>query len=116
MSGLVVGGDGLIGRALTAALGSGARSTSRRAGAELYLDLAQPGAFHPPAVDTAWLCAGVARIAEVEADPSGSAAVNVEGSVSLAERLIAAGSFVVYLSTNLVFDGGTPVVRADAAA
>jgi dTDP-4-dehydrorhamnose reductase len=42
-------------------------------------------------------------------------AINVTATVELAERLIEAGAFVVFLSTNLVFDGtlprGLPITR-----
>jgi dTDP-4-dehydrorhamnose reductase len=120
---LVVGGDSEIGAELYRRLvetGLPATATTRRrglAGPERpFLDLAAPlGDWDPPeGTDAACIAAGVARLAACAADPAGSAAVNVAGTLALVERLIARGVRVLFLSSNQVFDGTRPHVPADA--
>jgi len=119
---LVIGGDGLIGAALGARLaarGWQVLSTTRRAATaardRLLLDLADDVRdWQPPAdLALAYLCAGVTSIAQCEADPSGTRRINVEALCSVACQLLAAGAFVVFPSTNLVFDGALPRRAAD---
>jgi dTDP-4-dehydrorhamnose reductase len=109
---LVVGADGQIGRALFDALAAGGAEvlgTSRRPSqpGRIYLDLAAgPEEWLLSAsVATAYLCAAVTSLQTCREDPSGSARVNVRNTVEVARALIAGGAFVVFLSTNLVFDG-----------
>ena len=119
---LLVGGDSEIGAAAWRHLrkNSPTLATTRRAGAladdQVALDLAGDlAAWEPPqGVTAACICAAVARLAACAADPVGSAQVNVTGTLALAERLIAHGIHVLFLSTNQVFDGATPNVAADA--
>lgn len=118
---LIVGSDSEIGGAASAELRPRCPvvTTTRRSGDEnderITLDLASDlSDWEPPAgVTAACICAAVARIADCAADPVASARVNVTGTLALAERLMAAGSYVLFLSTNQVFDGGTPQVAAD---
>ncbi|MBU1042273.1 MAG: sugar nucleotide-binding protein [Proteobacteria bacterium] len=119
---LVVGADGGIGQALCVALRKDGRyvaGTSRRDGSPemLYLDLAGDlGVFAAPAgVGQAFLCAAVTATAQCRMDPAGTACVNVDGTVRLAEQLVRAGVFVVFPSTNMVFDGALPRRAADDA-
>jgi dTDP-4-dehydrorhamnose reductase len=119
---LVVGADGMIGGALLRrlrSLGRPALGTSRRhelPGQVRHLDLAQPPAtWDGPPVSVAYLCAAVARLDACRRDPEGSARVNVEGTCRLAAALAATGAFVVYLSTNQVFDGTVPNRRPEEA-
>jgi dTDP-4-dehydrorhamnose reductase len=111
---LVVGGDGLIGRALVRHLEGRDRAvlaTTRRRGlagpTRPYLELAQdPSAWTLPAqVSVAFLLAAAANQLSCCADPDASRRINVDYTVALAERLVAQGAFVVFTSTNLVFDG-----------
>ncbi len=113
---LVVGADGLIGHALWSTLSSGGipvLGTSRRgpAAGRLHLDLTdEPVAWRLPAnVEVGYLCAAVTSLAACRAAPQQSFLVNVVRTVALARRLLDAGAAVVFLSTNLVFDGSTPV-------
>lgn len=107
---LIAGGDSQIGRGAAAELSAAGavwKATTRR-GTEgcLPLDLLQdPGAWRPPAADAALLCAGVTGLQACEDDPAGSSLVNVDRMAALARILAAQGTFVVFLSTNLVFDG-----------
>lgn len=107
---LIVGGDGLIGRALLAHLAASGRrtlATTRRATVGcIDLDLARAvDAKLPGDVDVAYLLASMTNMSAVEADPASSRAVNVTGTLTLAERLKAQGAHLVFVSTNLVFDG-----------
>jgi dTDP-4-dehydrorhamnose reductase len=121
---LIVGGDSEIGSALLqhlSALDRHVGSTTRRpelSGADRpYLDLAAPAETWelPSGLQSVCITAAVARLAACAADPAGSAAVNVSGTVRLLERLAASGTHAVFLSTNQVFDGSIPNVAADAA-
>jgi len=118
---LVVGADGQIGRALLAELAAGGDhviGTSRRDPPQpgrIYLNLAaEPAEWKLPAsVATAYLCAAVTSQQACRQDPSGSRRVNVERTVELARMLIAEGALVVFLSTNLVYDGSVAFRRAE---
>ncbi|OGS36227.1 MAG: hypothetical protein A2506_10575 [Elusimicrobia bacterium RIFOXYD12_FULL_66_9] len=116
---LVVGGDGLVGRALTARLTAAGRrvvSTTRRAAAHdpRFLDLSDVAAWRPPeGVSLAFLCAAAARLEACRRDPEGSARVNVTGTLAVARALSAAGAFVVGFSSDRVFDGAHPRRRAE---
>lgn len=113
---LVVGADGLLGSAVAARLAASGRQvirTSRRgAPGSIPLDLAIEAATWPipSGVVTTHLCAAITSIAECHERPETARLVNVEGTAVLARRLVAAGSSVVYPSTNMVFDGSEPFV------
>ena len=53
----------------------------------------------------ACICAAVARLADCAADPQGSAHVNVTQTLALVDKLLSRGIYVLFLSTNQVFDG-----------
>jgi dTDP-4-dehydrorhamnose reductase len=117
---LIVGADGLIGRGLKArleAVGVPTLGTTRRremvGDSRVFLDLADDvdGWESPRHVAVAVLCAAVVKLGDCERDPAGTRRVNVEATVSLAQSLAASGVFVVYLSTNQVFDGIRPRPR-----
>lgn len=124
MTVLIVGADGMIGRALAEALTRDNRTvteTTRRPGAagprRMLLDLsADPStAALPDAVSVAYLCAAVTSVQQCERDPEGTAKVNVDHTLDLARRLTERGARVVFLSTNIVFDGRTAFARAEDA-
>lgn len=120
---LIVGGDSEIAAATLLRLrgdGRQAVATTRR-GDRLgpdrrFLDLAAPlaGWQPPPGIAAACICAAVARLADCDRDPAGSAVINAVRAVELAELLVARGVYVLFLSTNQVFDGSRPQVPADA--
>jgi dTDP-4-dehydrorhamnose reductase len=56
--------------------------------------------------------AAQARLAACAADPAGSARINVAQTVELVERLITRDVYVLFLSSNQVFDGRVPHVDA----
>jgi len=116
---LVVGADGLLGRALTLHIsGQGEPVTPT---ALLKTDL--PNAIHfdltantwptlPPS-RTAIICAAVTSQDQCRKDPVGARNINVVLTLKLARQLIAADTFVVFISTNLVFDGSKPIRQPD---
>ncbi len=118
LSALVVGGDGLIGRALTlqlAASGWMVVSTTRRttaAPSQVNFDLAQgvstlsgPGNAVPAGGLVVFICAAVTGFAQCANDPEGSRYINVNRTVELGSYFMQQGALVVYLSSNSVFDG-----------
>lgn len=118
---LVIGATGLLGRAISErlrSLGHRVLETKRQSSdGSPSLDIsAMTGSWTPPSgVATAYLCAAVTsqRVCRVSFDEA--YAVNVTNTVLLARRLVDAGIFVVFPSTNLVFDGSRPHEQANAA-
>ena len=112
---LVVGGQSQIGSALVAALperGWSVTSTSRQRNAAVankcfQLDLSiSPSAWPAfPSVDAAVLCAAVTSQQVCESNPAASEVVNVDHTIALAKKLSESGTFVLLLSTAVVFDG-----------
>ena len=123
---LIVGADGEVGRAVLDACGTGDSAsvigTTRRATAagakrlQLDLDDIPPGWTPPAGTRAACIAAAVARLADCEADPDGSARINCTRTIELARRLTARGIYTLFLSTNQVFDGATPLAPPDAPA
>lgn len=118
---LVVGGDGLIGRALTPVLrdaGHDVQATSYRTplpeGA-LHLDLGDLGSLPSTAsFDHVVLAAAIVTRAACEADPARAHVINVEAPVALARSALAQGGHVVFLSTSIVLGGDAPYLDVDA--
>jgi dTDP-4-dehydrorhamnose reductase len=120
---LIVGGDSEIGAATFRAMqaqGNAVAATTRRrenvASDRPFLDLAAPleDWAPPPETQAVCLCAAIARLTACADDPEGSAHINVVQTLALAEKLLARGIAVLFLSTNQVFDGRTPHERAEA--
>lgn len=114
---LVIGGEGQIGAALLTRLaedGWKTVATSRRLDAldqsHLFLDLSHDLTdWRPPeGVAVAFLCAAVTSVAQCQADPTGTRRLNVDAIWAVSQALLAAGAFIVFPSTNLVFDGSVP--------
>jgi len=90
---------------------TGTTRRRERVGADIvHLDLSQEvQGWRPPGrIDVAILCAGVIGIQACEDQPLESRLVNVDAIASLARNLSQAGAFVIYLSSNQVFDGTAP--------
>jgi dTDP-4-dehydrorhamnose reductase len=120
---LLLGGDSEIGGATSRYLRSRGRAvdaTTRRpervASGRPFLDLETAlERWEPPAgVSAACLFAAVSRLVSCAADPGRAAFINVTQTLALAERLAARGIYLLFLSTNQVFDGGVAMVAADA--
>jgi len=118
---LVIGADSAIGSAVAARLeaaGAAVARTSRRGtSADIPLDLAAlPATWSPPpGISAAVLCAAVTSTEACRDRPDEARRVNVEGTLELGRRLADAGARIVFLSTNLVFDGSTAFTPATAA-
>jgi len=119
---LLIGGDSEIGSLAYQSLkarGVTAAATTRRkthvTADRPFLDLSAPLENWEPPSGTSAACifAAIARIEACEADPRASAHVNVTQTLALADRLLARGIPVLFLSTNHVFDGTVPNVAAD---
>ena len=111
---LIVGGDSMIGWALCSACareGIPFWRTTRRSSMTarncLHCDLSQPQQTNmfPPDLSVAFICAAATSIAECRRSPKLTRAINVTHTVQLAHLLAERGCRIVFLSTNLVFDG-----------
>ena len=120
---LIVGGDSEIGGAAFLALKSqdhAVAATTRRhdrvARDRLFLDLAASldGWEPPQGATSACVCAAVGRLADCAGDPRASAHINVSQTLTLVDKLVHRGIYVLFLSTNQVFDGRVPQVLPDA--
>lgn len=120
---LIIGADGLIGQALSARLlryGKSVLETTRIqhtiSERRNFLDLADDvSSWHPPChVSLAYLCAAVDLLEQCRREPTESAKVNVHNTVKLAKMLVARNTFVIFPSSNLVYDGTVPFQKADA--
>jgi dTDP-4-dehydrorhamnose reductase len=122
---LLIGGDSEIGSETVAyarrqglpAVATTRRADGGRGSGRIFLDLAAPlAAWEPPAgVAAACIFAAVGHLLDCHRDPAGSALINVTRTVELVERLVARGIYVLFLSTNQVFDGSRPQMPAMAA-
>lgn len=119
---LIVGADSMIGGALLAHLRRvevRVRGTTRRREAVSesmrHLDLAQDCSSWqcPEPVDVAVVCAAVSSLEACRRDPVASARINVQEIPALVRNLTGRGAFVIFLSTNQVFDGSLPYRPAD---
>lgn len=122
---LIVGGDGTIGSALNKRLlaeGFQVTCSTRRPGVygdtSLFLDLQDPDSFLPikdRRFDAAVLCGAITSIQKCEENPERTRQVNVDATLALADLLAEAGSHLVFLSTNMVFDGIKPNAQSSDA-
>jgi len=83
----------------------------------LKLDLSKEIGDWSPPVDcrAAILCAAITSLETCRRDPVGTRHINVIQTLRLTEQLLAAGVFVVFISSNLVFDGTRPLRRPEEA-
>lgn len=117
---LIVGSSSTIGNALSLACIDNkisVLSTTRRLDPShkntIHLDLSHPSTtwqlseLEPKA---AVICAGITSQRACEDHFNETYAINVKATIELASRLVSVGAFVVFLSSNLVFDGDLPMV------
>jgi dTDP-4-dehydrorhamnose reductase len=121
---LIIGGDSEIGAAtyrLIQAQGNPVLATTRRrdriAHDRPFLDLSDPleSWEAPKGTLAACVCAAVARLEACANDPKASARINVIQTLRVIEKLLASGIYVLFLSTNQVFDGRTPSIPCNAS-
>jgi dTDP-4-dehydrorhamnose reductase len=120
---LIVGANSEIGSAtahLIRARDGKVMTTSRRSSEananQVHLDFERPieNFTVPEGVQCACIFVAVARLAACEADPVGSARINVRRTIALVDLLAARGVYTLFLSTNQVFSGDWSHVPADA--
>lgn len=119
---LIVGGDSVIGSALNKYLlaeGYKVTRTTRRNGnhcdTSVYLDLQEPASFvtiKNRHFDATVICGAITSIQKCEQNPVQTRLVNVDGTLAIADLLAESGSHLLFLSTNMVFDGGKPTTEA----
>jgi|TARA_Y100000310_G_scaffold304140_1_gene343025 dTDP-4-dehydrorhamnose reductase len=111
---LIIGVDGLIGSSLYQHLlnsKNGVIGTTKRKGKNvgdhLFLDLSNNIADwqFPKSIDTCVFCAGVTNLELCEENPSKTSAINVDATLSIIEKLGKKDIHIIFLSSNLVFDG-----------
>ena len=119
---LVVGADGMIGRALADHLvraGETVLETTHLLDTlsdhRVFLDMTQDiSEWRPPEpVSVAVICAAATSLERCRTQPEQSALFNVHNTVAVAKKLVANDAFVVFPSTNLVFDGSVPFREAE---
>jgi dTDP-4-dehydrorhamnose reductase len=83
-----------------------------------YLDILNiPDNWAPsPGIDSACIFVSVARLRDCALDPAGSAHINVDQTLRLIDKLTSHGIYVLFLSSNQVFDGEAPSVLPGAPA
>ncbi len=113
---LIIGSDGLIGGGLREYIANKNKEvweTTRRIDTtskkRLYLDLSSDiTRWSPPkSVTACYICAGTS-IQYCKKYPKKSRIINVDNVVLLAKKLISDSSFVIFLSSNYVYDGSMP--------
>jgi len=118
---LVVGGNGLVGGGLVRRLeeeGVKVISTSRTNMPNcerIYLDIL--GNDFDSLIElnpsTVIVCAAMTNMLACEREPETSRRINVVSTVELVREMLSCGAFVVFLSSNTVFDGNTLNVAED---
>jgi dTDP-4-dehydrorhamnose reductase len=120
---LLLGGDSEVGGAVYRDLkseGISVLATTRRRGLvspeRPFFDiLSSLDAWEPPpGVEAACIFLAVARLRDCASDPVATSQINVTQTLRLIDRLLARNIYVLFLSSNQVFDGETPHVQADA--
>ena len=114
---LITGAAGMLGTDVQAAAREGGHEVAALSRGELDISdraatLAAVARARPDAVIN---CAAYTKVDAAEADPDAAAAVNASGPGFLAEAAVAAGAWVVHVSTDYVFDGtkGSPYLESD---
>jgi len=119
---LVIGGEGFLGSRLAWALKAADRNVIRTlldpgavTAPDLHLDFS--GSVEswkiPKGVDTAFFFSAVTSLDECRKNPEETRKINVENTILLARRLAEQGIFVIFPSSNLVFDGTEPFKEPD---
>jgi dTDP-4-dehydrorhamnose reductase len=117
---LIVGAEGLIGSHLAAdgrtmdlpIIGT-ILPTTPKSGTMISFDLTKEPWPDLPRCSAAVICAAITNQAHCKRDPDTSRALNVVQTVRLAKRLHSQGAFIVFISSNQVYDGSRPLQGAD---
>jgi dTDP-4-dehydrorhamnose reductase len=115
---LVIGADGMIGRALAARLardGCNVIGTSRNGEPGMIgLDIARDAArWTPPPAKAAFLCAAITSQERCRKELAETRKVNADATLVITEKLVRQCTHVIFPSTNLVLSGERPYQAAD---
>lgn len=119
---LIVGGDGQLGKSIKGYLLNVDEpfiETTRRkesiSSTRLFLDLSKNIEYWKPPenVSVVYLCAAMTSIDGCAREPIKSELINVCNTLKIAKKCIDNNIFVIFPSTNLVFDGTKPFQRSD---
>jgi dTDP-4-dehydrorhamnose reductase len=118
---LIVGGDSLIGKKLGECwerkgikFHTSTRRKSLVSDSRPFVDLENDEAFDLPCkYDVAVMCAAISKLNECENNSSLTRKINVIHAYKLAELLSKSGAFVLFISSNQVFDGQIPFRKID---
>lgn len=119
---LVIGADSVVGNTLSQVLkrsGKNVLETSRRketlSGNRFFLDFEENISLSGISdhVAVAFFCAACNSLDYCRREPAKTSLVNVDNTVKLAKELAKRGTFIIFLSTNLVYDGSIPFTKAD---
>ena len=120
---LIVGGESTIGAALSnfwteknIPFRASTRNTELLLNSRLFIDLSQPHTFSDiSGYKSAVICAAITEMSVCENNPIETKSVNVSGTIELIKRLSSINTYVLFLSTNQVFDGKHPNRKPDAS-
>lgn len=117
---LIIGGEGIIGSYLSRRLreiGQNVTSTTHKKNnnGNLHFDLLDKSysTLLSCKPDIVIVCAAKSNIMVCETNPVLSKRINVYGTVNLIKIMLSLGVYVIFLSSNAVFDGNTPYVNED---
>ena len=80
----------------------------------IYINLEEPESFQLDMhYDVAILCAAESNIAKCESNPEKTRVINVVNTYTLSKELSQSNTYVVFLSSNQVFDGTTPFSKVN---
>ena len=110
---LIVGTNSDIGRAVktywdtnNTVYHASTRNKDSSSGARPHIDLRKDITLDEQSdYDVAVLCAGITRLELCRKDPAGTRKINVDGTLRLARYLSERGTYVIFLSTDKVYDG-----------
>src|SRR6185437_431767 len=109
---LIVGGDSTIGDALIPCVERAGHTvvatTRRETPGSISLDLSSDTWRIPDDVSVAFMLAGETSLQNCEANRAETHNINVTRTIALTRQLVQAGSKIVFISSNLVFDGSVP--------
>ena len=119
---MIVGGDSLIGSALSNYWRNenipahvSTRQEEKVSNNCPLINLHEPDSFqYLDNYQSAVICAAITDMAECEKTPNKTRAVNVTATIELIKNLSAKKTHIVFLSTNQVFDGEMPMQKPDA--
>ena len=117
---LIVGGDGLIGSALSdywvknnILFHASTKHKNRVSDYRPLIDLNNIGNYQH--YKNVIICAGITNISECENNPEITRKVNVSGTIELIKIFVKKKAHIIFLSSNQVFDGNCPIQKPNGS-